>query len=135
MSHTRLICRYPFCAAHRLWRSDWSEETNKKHFGRCTGIHGHDYRIEVHLTGDVSRETGMLINGFAVDEIVGTFISKHLDHKYLNQDIPFFSDHLPTAEMIAFWVYSSLKASFPSHVTLEKIVIFETPDLIVEYSV
>jgi len=133
MPNINLICSYPICAAHQLYRNDWSDEKNKEVFGKCANIHGHQYNMELHLSGEISSETGMLINGFDVDKIVSPFIQDYFDHKFLNQDVDFFKDNQPTAEWIAVWVYQELKDKFPKHVELKKVRIGETPELAVEY--
>lgn len=133
MAIINLICSYPICAAHRLARLDWSDEKNNQVFGKCANTHGHQYTMELHLRGEPDVETGMLINGFAVDEIVAPFIRDQFDHKYLNEDVAFFKETLPTAENIAVWVYQELQGQFSSPVRLHKVKIYETPELAVEY--
>lgn len=128
-----LVSSYSICAAHRLKRDDWSSEQNERVFGKCATLHGHEYKLEVHLTGEMSPETGMLINGFDVDTLLTTHILSVLDHKCLNDDVPFFKTHQPTAEWIAVWVYDTLKPVLPAHVTLSKVRIYETPSLAAEY--
>lgn len=128
-----LICSYHICAAHQLSRKDWSEEKNLKVFGKCANIHGHQYTMELHLNGEISQETGMLINGFDVDKIVQPFVSECFDHKFLNEDVDFFKDCQPTAEWIAVWVHKELSNKFPNNVSLSKVKIYETPELAVEY--
>lgn len=130
-----LVCRYSICAGHQIYRADWSEEKNREVFGKCTHRHGHEYHIDVILTGPLSLETGMLVNGFAVDQIVKTHVLDILDHRFLNDDVPFFNTHLPTAEWIAIWIYDSLQGKFPNSATVSKVRVYETPDLAAEYPV
>lgn len=129
-----LICSYSVCAGHRLYRDDWSQDKNHKIFGKCVRNHGHQYRIEVILGGGIDVQTGMLINGFDVDEIVRPIVIERLDHKFLNDDIDFFKDHQPTAEWIAFWIFHELQDKFASSVALKAVRVFETPELAAEYS-
>lgn len=128
-----LICVYNVIAGHELKRMDWSPEQNRATFGKCANPHGHDYKIELHLTGNLHPESGMLINGYDVDAIVAPFIEKNLDHKFLNTDVEFFKIHQPTAEWIAVWIYDEFKVLFPKHVTLKKVRVFETATLAVDY--
>ena len=109
-----LVCSYAICAAHRLYRPDWSKDKNVKVFGKCANIHGHQYTLELNLQGELNHDTGMLINGFDVDTIVKPFLEQSFDHKYLNEDVAFFGDKQPTAEWIAVWVYDQLKSKFLS---------------------
>lgn len=128
-----LICSYPICAGHRLSREDWSKEKNREVFGHCSNNHGHQYRLDLFLSGGISSETGMLINGYDVDAIVKPFLAASFDHKFLNEDVDFFKTHQPSAEWIAVWVFDELKGKFPAHVTLKKVRVFETPELATEY--
>lgn len=129
----RLTTSYDICASHQLARSDWSDEQNARAFGHCSRLHGHQYKLEITLIGDLPDDTGMLVNGYEVDRIVGKKIISKLDHRHLNADVDFFKEHLPTAEWIAVWVYGELQNAFPSRCRVEKVRIYETPSLYAEY--
>lgn len=131
----QLLCSYSICAGHQLHRGDWDEAKNRAVFGKCANRHGHQYRIEVMLSGPLSPDTGMLINGYSVDEIVKEHVTEILDHRFLNDDVDFFTTHLPTAEWIAVWVYETLQGKFPTPVTVKQIRVYETPELAAEYPV
>lgn len=128
-----LISSFDICAGHRLYRTDWSADKNREIFGHCANNHGHQYRIDLFLGGEISAETGMLINGYDVGKIVKPFLTENFDHKFLNDDVAFFTDHQPTAEWIAVWLFTELTKLFPPHVQLSKVRLFETPNLAVEY--
>ena len=128
-----LISIYQVIAGHELKRPDWTIEKNREVFGKCANPHGHDYKIELHLTGHVHPETGLLINGYDVDAIVAPFFTAHFDHKFLNTDVDFFKTHQPTAEWIAVWIFDSFKTIFPDHVQLQKVRVYETANLAVDY--
>jgi len=129
----KLTCSYSFCVAHQLTRADWTPEKNREVFGHCANIHGHQYKIDLHLEGRLSSKTGMLINGYEVDKIVKPFFTKNFDHKFLNQDVAFFKDHQPTAEWISVWIFDELKNKFPEFVKLKQVSVYETPELKVSY--
>lgn len=133
MPKVHLVSSYDICAGHRLYRKDWTPEKNRGVFGHCANNHGHQYRIELFLTGEISSETGMLINGYDVDSTVKPFLTQNLDHRFLNDDVAFFQDHQPTAEWIAIWLFTELKKLFPEHVELVRVRVHETPNLAVEY--
>lgn len=128
-----LVCTYQLCAAHQLYRKHWNPEKNKRVYGKCTQIHGHQYQVDLVIGGEISSETGMVINAFDVDEIVKPFFQENLDHKFLNEDVAFFQDKPPTAEWISVWIYNELKNKFPSQNSLLKVRVSETPKLAVEY--
>ena len=130
-----LVCIYQVIAGHELKRLDWTPDKNKSVFGKCAGPHGHDYKIELFLTGTIDAETGLVINGYDVDAIVQPFLDQNVDHKFLNTDIAFFKMHQPTAEWIAVWIFTELAPRFPKHVTLKKVRVFETQNLAAEYPV
>lgn len=129
-----LVSSYDICAAHKLYRDDWSKDKNRQVFGHCAQLHGHQYKLEVTLSGPISDETGMLINGYDVDKIIREKLFNQIDHKYLNDDIPFFKQYQPTAEWIAVWAFRELKSVFPEGVVLKNIKIYETPSLFAQYS-
>ncbi|MBX7147641.1 6-carboxytetrahydropterin synthase [bacterium] len=134
MSNTiLLICSYEICAGHRLYRDDWSLQKNQQVYGKCANTHGHQYKMELTLEGPISTETGMLLNAHDVEALVRPFIDQYFDHKYLNDDVPFFKTHQPTAEWICVWVFDELKNKFPKPATLKKVRIYETHDIAAQY--
>lgn len=133
MPKIKLISSYAVCAGHRLSRSDWTVEKNREVYGHCANNHGHQYRLDLVLEGEMNPETGMLINGYDVDKVVKSFLTASFDHKFLNDDVAFFKSRQPTAEWIAVWAFEELKSEFPPHVTLKTVRIYETPELAAEY--
>ncbi|MDO8519804.1 MAG: 6-carboxytetrahydropterin synthase [Deltaproteobacteria bacterium] len=129
-----LTTSYDICAAHKLWNKAWDETKNRAAFGHCADLHGHQYKLEVTLTGEISPDTGMLLNGHEIDRIIRDKILTRMDHKYLNDDIPFFKEHQPTAEWIAVWVFEELKGAFQVNCRLVRIRVYETPSLYAEYA-
>jgi 6-pyruvoyltetrahydropterin/6-carboxytetrahydropterin synthase len=97
--------RVTFAAAHVLRRPDWDEERNRAVFGQCARDHGHNYVLEVSVSGTVDAETGMVVNLKDLDRAVKHAIVEHVDHRHLNHDVPFLADRVPTAEnlALAFW--------------------------------
>ncbi len=87
---------------------------------KCRRLHGHSYRVEVHVRGPVPDETGWVMD---FEDIVDAFqpVLGQLDHRHLN-DVPGLEN--PTCENIARWIWERLKSSLPM---LSKIVIHETP--------
>lgn len=131
--NVNLVCAYSICSGHRLYRDDWSADKNQAVFGKCTNDHGHQYTIELQLSGPLNEDSGMLINGFAVDEIVKPLIFGQLDHKFLNRDVPFFKTVQPTAEWLAYYVFRELSEAFPAPVVLKRVRVRETAELYAEY--
>lgn len=100
-----LTRRVTFAAAHVLRRPDWDEERNVAVFGACARDHGHNYVLEVSVSGDPDPETGMVINLRDLDRAVREAVVQHVDHRHLNHDVPFLRGVVPTAEnlALAFW--------------------------------
>jgi 6-pyruvoyltetrahydropterin/6-carboxytetrahydropterin synthase len=101
--------RYSFPAAHVLARPDFSEAENERVYGKCAnpGGHGHDYGVEVTVSGTVDARTGQIIGPELLDEIFDETVRQRFSHTLLNDD-PLFSDQVPTAENIARVVYAAL---------------------------
>ncbi|MEL6862872.1 MAG: 6-carboxytetrahydropterin synthase, partial [Bacteroidota bacterium] len=89
-----------FNAAHRLYRPDWSAEKNNEVFGLCNNpnYHGHNYELEVKVSGEVDPVTGYLIDLKILKDLIRDQIEKRFDHKNLNLDTEEFKTMNPTAE-------------------------------------
>ena len=100
-----------FNAAHRLYRPDWDDQKNNDVFGKCNNpnFHGHNYALEVGITGEVDPETGYLIDIKKLKTIMKEEVEDYLDHKNLNLDVPEFKVINPTMENIAIFIWNKLK--------------------------
>ncbi|MCB0458179.1 MAG: 6-carboxytetrahydropterin synthase, partial [Flavobacteriaceae bacterium] len=100
-----------FNAAHRLYRKDWSDAINKDVFGKCSNahFHGHNYELEVGITGDIDPETGFVINLNLIKKIIFEEIEEYFDHKNLNLEVPEFENLNPTVENIAVVIWNRLR--------------------------
>jgi 6-pyruvoyltetrahydropterin/6-carboxytetrahydropterin synthase len=96
-----LTTRLEFAAAHRLRGYD----------GNCARLHGHNWKIEISLTGAKLNEIGMLID-FKEIKKRGNALLSELDHFYLNDIEPFTEELNPTAENIAFYLFQRLSQEF-----------------------
>ena len=123
-----------FNAAHRLYRSDWDDDKNKKVFGKCSNpnFHGHNYELEVGVTGEIDQETGFLIDIVELKTIMKEEIEDYLDHKNLNLDVPEFKDLNPTMENIAIFIWEKLNAILLDRYKIV-VTLFETPRNFVVY--
>ena len=127
--------RATFNAAHRLFRSDWTDEQNQSIFGKCSNpnFHGHNYVMEVWLEGDINPETGYVIDLKMVKDAIQSEITERFDHRNLNLDCPEFKHLNPTAENIAMVSWQLLRAKLPKHLALT-IKLWETENNCVEYA-
>jgi len=126
--------RAHFNAAHRLYRPDWSDERNEAVFGLCSNphYHGHNYELEVKVTGEVDPETGFLIDLKDLKDLIKIHIEDHFDHKNLNIEVPEFADLNPTAENICYVIWNRLRVQLDKRYDLT-IRLYETPRNYVEY--
>ena len=95
-----LTRRYVFAASHRMHSNRLSEEENQRIYGKCNNPygHGHNYELEVTVTGPIDRATGMVVNLVDLDRVVTEEILERFDHANLNVDAENFRDVVPTSE-------------------------------------
>lgn len=123
-----------FNAAHRLHNPKWSDEKNLEVYGLCNNAnyHGHNYELEVKVTGEVNPETGYLIDLKILSDIIKQHIEKKFDHKNLNLDIPEFKDQIVSTENFCVLIYDIIKAQLDDAFDI-RIRLWETPRNYVEY--
>jgi 6-pyruvoyltetrahydropterin/6-carboxytetrahydropterin synthase len=126
--------RYHFAASHRLHSAQLSEEENRRVFGKCNNPygHGHNYVLEVLVSGTVDPATGMIANLTDLDDFVNREVIEAFDHKSFNEDVPAFRDVVPTTENVCKEIYQRLK-HFPN-AKLERIRVEETSNNAFEYA-
>jgi 6-pyruvoyltetrahydropterin/6-carboxytetrahydropterin synthase len=126
--------RYRFSASHRLHTAHLSEQENCRVFGKCNNPygHGHNYIVEVALSGDVDPATGMIANLADLDTFVERQVLADFDHKSLNEDVPAFRDTVPTTENLCIQIFQRLQ-SFPK-ARLERVRVEETGKNSFEYA-
>jgi 6-pyruvoyltetrahydropterin/6-carboxytetrahydropterin synthase len=126
--------RYRFAASHRLHSPQFSEEENCRVYGKCSNPfgHGHNYVLEVSLSGEVDPATGMIANLADLDTFVEHQIIEPFDHRYLNEEVAAFREVVPTTENLCIEIFRRLK-TFPK-AKLERVRIQETANNSFEYS-
>ena len=129
-----LTRRTTFAAAHVLRRDDWDEAENRRVFGACTGDHGHNYILEVSVSGEVDPVTGMVINLKDLDRVVKAEIIELVDHRHLNRDVEFLAGVIPTAENLAVAFWNRLRDRF-GEAALRRVKLVETENNSVEVSI
>ena len=126
--------RYRFSASHRLHSSKLSEEENRRVYGKCNNPHGHghNYVVEVRVSGVVDPATGMIANLADLDSFVEREVIEPFDHKSLNEDVAAFREHVPTTENVCKEIFARLK-DFPK-AKLERVRVEETGNNTFEYA-
>lgn len=106
------ICRREtFNAAHRLFRSEWSDEKNSEVFGKCShpNYHGHNYVLEVYVEGPIDPITGFVLDLKVLKTLIQDEILERFDHRNLNLDCKEFEGINPTTENIAVVIWKLLR--------------------------
>jgi 6-pyruvoyltetrahydropterin/6-carboxytetrahydropterin synthase len=126
--------RYRFAASHRLHSDKLSEEENWRIYGKCNNPygHGHNYVVEIRVSGTVDPATGMIVNLTDLDSFVQREVIEGFDHKSLNEDVEVFRSIVPTTENLCREIYQRLKHF--SLARLECVRIEETSNNAFEYA-
>jgi len=121
-----LTRRYMFSASHRLHSDAMSDAENVAIYGKCNNPygHGHNYTLEVMVSGTVDEKTGMVCNLVGLDEFVRGQILERFDHQNLNT-LPEFAQAVPTTENLCVLIYDILQRGFRG-AHLEKVRFEET---------
>lgn len=129
-----VIRKSRFNAAHRLYVKSWSEEENNKVFGLCNNpnFHGHNYHLEVSVTGEIDPVTGYVIDLKIVKDLIQSEVIEPFDHRNLNLDTKEFENLIPTAENIAMVIYNKLRAKMEERFDIS-VKLFETERNIVVF--
>ncbi len=123
-----------FNAAHRLHNPTWSDDRNREIFGLCNNpnYHGHNYELEVKVSGEVDPETGYLIDLKELKDLIRDQIENRFDHKNLNLDTEEFKTLIPSAEHICYVIWTILRAHLDTRFDLS-VKLWETPRNYIEY--
>lgn len=126
--------RAHFNAAHRLHNPSRPDSWNEATFGSCNNpnYHGHNYELDVTVRGTIDPATGFVIDIAVLQGLIDEHVVSLLDHKNLNLDVAWFTDHIPTAENIAVFCWKQLESRLPSG-ELANVRLWETPRNYVDY--
>ena len=125
-----------FSAAHRLHNPTFSEEENRRIFGKCNSpnYHGHNYTLEVTIGGTPDAGTGYVMDFGDLDRIVERSCIDDLDHKNLDLDVPWMAGTRSTAENVVVACWRRLDPALTKHrARLVHLRLWETENNYVEY--
>jgi len=131
-----LTRRERFSAAHRMFRQDWPDDKNLKVFGKCSNPnwHGHNYVLFVTVKGEMSEETGFVMNITQLKEIIQERIINKIDHKNINLEVDFMQGKIATTENIAIAIWDELEPYIEkAGAHLHCIKVEETENNFIEY--
>jgi 6-pyruvoyltetrahydropterin/6-carboxytetrahydropterin synthase len=110
-----LARRYYFSASHRLHALGLSSSENSRIYGKCNNPfgHGHDYRLEVSVSGTVDPVSGLIVPIGELDRFVEEKILRLFAHRNINLDVPQFAELVPTTENLAIVIAALIEESWP----------------------
>jgi 6-pyruvoyltetrahydropterin/6-carboxytetrahydropterin synthase len=117
--------RESFNAAHQLRDPGLSDEENQRVFGKCANLHGHNYVLEVVVSGEIDPTTGYVLDLKQLSDVICRLIIQDVDHRNLNTDVGWLEGLIPTAEnlTVAFW--ERLRSELPEG-SLRSVRLWET---------
>jgi len=121
-----LTRRYLFSASHRLHSDEMSAAENQSTYGKCNNPygHGHNYTLQVTVSGQVDPSTGMVCNLVDLDDFMRREVLSRYDHENLNT-LQEFARNVPTTENLCTQIYEIVQRGFrPAH--LERVKLEET---------
>jgi 6-pyruvoyltetrahydropterin/6-carboxytetrahydropterin synthase len=117
--------RESFNAAHQLCDPALSEEENRRLFGKCANLHGHNYVLEVVVAGEIDQASGYVLDLKLLSVVIGRQIIRDVDHRNLNVDVPWLKGLIPTAENLARAFWERLQPELPAGL-LRSVRVWET---------
>lgn len=126
-----------FNAAHKMYREDWSPEKNEAQFGKCANAnwHGHNYNLFVTVKGDISYETGYLMDLKELKQIINEYVIEKIDHRNINLDVDFMRGKMASTEILCIEIFKQLAGPIEAYegVFLHSVKLYETENNFAEY--
>jgi 6-pyruvoyltetrahydropterin/6-carboxytetrahydropterin synthase len=117
--------RETFNAAHQLRDPDLSEAENRRLYGKCANLHGHNYVLEVVVSGEIDPATGYILDLKQLSHVISRRIIEDVDHRNLNADVVWLEGIIPTAENLAVAFWERLRSELPAG-SLRAVRLWET---------
>ena len=113
--------------------TEFSAAHNLRNFrGKCEALHGHNWKVEVVLSGKNLDESGVVLD-FAEVKAATSEIMSEIDHRYLN-DLPFFMENNPSSENIARYIFHRLQEKIDNdRVRIRRVTAWESQDACASY--
>ena len=108
--------RETFNAAHQLRNPHLSDDENRRMFGKCVNLHGHNYALDVVVAGKIDDTSGYVLDLKRLSEVIHQQIIRDVDHTNLNTDVPWLEGLIPTAENLAVTFWARLQDELPEGV-------------------
>jgi 6-pyruvoyltetrahydropterin/6-carboxytetrahydropterin synthase len=117
--------RESFNAAHQLCDPALSDEENRRLFGKCANLHGHNYVLEVVVAGEIDPASGYVLDLKSLSDVISRQVIGDVDHRNLNTDVPWLKGRVPTAENLAQAFWERLRSELPGGL-LRTVRVWET---------
>ena len=117
--------RESFNAAHRLYDPALPDDENRRRFGKCANLHGHNYVLEVVVDGEIDQATGYVMDLKFLSEVICRRVISDVDHRNLNTDVPWLQGRIPTAENLALMFWERVRSELPEG-SLRSVRLWET---------
>ena len=124
--------QYKFCAAHKYWNENWTDEKNKEVFDDDVKIHGHNYDLYITIKGPIDKDSGFIINLLHLNTLVNEEIIRELDHSMIHEH-SWFADKQPSTENLVLFIWERLSTKIKSPAKLYCIKLRETGTIFTEY--
>tara|TARA_B100001142_G_C13734319_1_gene422831 strand:- start:66 stop:485 length:420 start_codon:yes stop_codon:yes gene_type:complete len=125
--------QFKFCAAHKYWNDNWTENKNIEIFEDDVRVHGHNYELDITLSGHIDDESGFAVNISKLKHVVNKYVIDVLDHTEIQKDIEWFSGKQPSTENLVLFIWEQIVNRIPDDAKLYKIKLRETPTIYTEY--
>jgi len=132
MSNPIITKKYHFCASHKYGNEDWSKEINLEVFGKDYNTHGHNYILEVSVTGPIDQGSGWLVDLQKLSKLVNSRVVNVLDHSQIEVDIEWFKGKQPSSENILIWAWNEIAPRMEQG-TLHRLRLVETHSIFTDY--
>ena len=128
-----LTKQYKFCAAHKYWNKDWSDQKNIEVFDEDVKVHGHNYTLSITVRGEINNSSGFIVDIKKLNKIVSKYIIDIFDHSQIEKDIDWFKNKQPSTENMLVFMWGEIVDRIPSGAILHCIKLRETPTIFSEY--
>ena len=125
--------QFKFCAAHKYWNDSWDHDKNFAVFGDDIKVHGHNYILDVTVTGPIDDASGFVYDIQDLKRIVKTNVISVLDHSQIQEDISWFQGKQPSTENLVMFIWQKIAPHIQGEAKLYKIKLRETPTIFTEY--
>jgi len=128
-----LTKQYKFCAAHKYWNKSWDKAKNLEIFGDDVKLHGHNYVLDITVSGTIDPNSGFIINIKDLNKVVNDMVISVLDHSQIEKDIKWFEGKQPSTENLVIFIWNQIEKFIGNNAFLYSVKLRETPTIYTTY--